>query len=200
MTDNNSSPKSLSASAILKLLRSLGPGSKITLQPEHIAAFDAALSALVFQQQVNQLTINVNQPDRLTRSAPHVKTSDPKNTASPNKNQSTNPAPVLKRPTEGSGSLWTHEEVARLKAQWERNDPIGQIAEAHKRSSAACFSRLIRTGVVKTSNESAAAMHLIKNQQLVSKDNQSEWLTKALTFGFNADQDKNIATARPPSP
>ena len=192
-------PKPLPPSAILKLLRSHGPGAKVTIQPEHIAAFDAALTALLFQHQVKQLCLHgPSSPERAPRSQPAADTRQ--STSEKNaKKEPNSPKPISARPVEGSGSIWTPDEQERLRAQWERGDAIGAIGEAHKRSASACFSRLIRIGAFEAGFEPSAALHLIKHLQLVCLSNRSEWSEKAASFGFDSAPPAAFAP-RPPSP
>jgi hypothetical protein len=214
---NSHSPKPLSPSAVLKLLRAVGAGTRLELQPEHISALDSAITALAFQSQVRQLVSH--GPQALDRPAPSpAPARENREPREPRENRPARPprdeqrlgpaAPArpLKvqppRPTEGSGAIWTPEEETRLRAQWENEDAIGAIAEKHKRSALACFARLIRIGALQQSPDTEAAIFLIKKQQLVHIRNQASWLTSAQTLGFEARpaEAEPVFKAKPPAP
>ena len=207
-------PKPLSPSAVLKLLRAAGQGTRIELQPEHMAAFDAAIASLAFQHQVRQLVQHAphaphapqapqapERPARDTRDARDTRqTRPPRDEARP----AAPPRPAKiqpPRPTEGSGAIWTPDEEARLRSLWEHGDAIGAIAEQHKRSPLACFARLIRVGAVGQSAQSEAAIFLIKKNQPVSKGNADFWLPNAGALGVEARPPESAsAPAKAPSP
>lgn len=193
MTEHHT-PKPPSASSMLKLLKAAGAGARFELQPEHISALEAGIAALAFQHEVRQL-VHQGQKPHHPQTSPPRSLQDPRldsRSASLHTSRSTRldrtphppkpPAPA--RPTEGSGAIWTDQEESHLRAQWERDDAIGAISEAHKRSPLACLARLIRIGALASSPATDAAIFLIKKQQLVRLSNASDWETRAASFGF----------------
>lgn len=192
----SSSAKPLSPNAILSLLRALSVGDRVELQPEHFAAFDAAIEALVFQRQVRQMLNTPSAAQALPKRA-----AEPRRDARPSRqpNPPTPKTPQPPRPSHGAGAIWTPEEAERLRAQWNRGDAIGAISEQHQRSAGACFARLARIGAVEASAPIAAANFLIKNQQLVSKSNVDSWQSRALELGF-VDQPAPPTGSRGPKP
>jgi hypothetical protein len=174
-------PKPLSPTSILKLLASQGPGQKVELQPEHIAAFDAAIEALRINSQLRQLVAQGAPAERQTSRVARAER-DAKEPS--DKNPPSSRAPTPPRPTSGSGALWTADEEGRLSSRWERGDAIGAIAEAHERSAGACFARLVRCGAIPPHAHALAAQFLIKQQQPIALDNMEGWLDRAKTFGF----------------
>lgn len=195
----SSSAKPLSPNAILSLLRALSVGDRVELQPEHFAAFDAAIEALAFQRQVRQM---LNAP-QATHALPRRPAEPRKDARDARPMRPTTPptpkTPQPPRPSHGAGAIWTPEEAERLRAQWERGDAIGAIAEQHQRSAAACFARLVRIGAIHESAAIAAANFLIKSQQLVAKSNIESWQDRAVEMGF-VDQPAPQTGSRAPKP
>jgi hypothetical protein len=176
MSQESNRPPTFSHNALLKLLAATPPGTSITIQPEHIAAVQAALGAMEFQRQVRALAAQNLAPEQ-TR--PHSS-----GQSTPSSPKQTGGALAPNRPSAGSGALWTPEEEQRLSAQWARGDALGAIAESHKRSAAACFMRLARLKTIEPDANHEAGEFLAKNQSLVNKANQSQWPERARALGW----------------